>query len=153
MLSPKQLAEVSRLLKQYQINGRPVSSTAEELYKYLHGTGPNGCLVPAARALRGLAMRSLVPLPKLGGRSLACRAPALVTAEVEVCGGDLSAAGLFLLASGPSFCPGLSLAAADPWRNPWLSAPAQGPKVGFKMAPARFPAKRVGSKRACARGR
>ncbi|XP_066483848.1 centrobin isoform X2 [Tiliqua scincoides] len=41
ILSPKQVAEVSHLLKLYQISGRPVPTT-EELYKYLHGTDPNG---------------------------------------------------------------------------------------------------------------
>ncbi|XP_062993459.1 centrobin [Elgaria multicarinata webbii] len=41
ILSPKQVAEVSRLLKQYQARGRPVPST-EELYTYLRGIGQNG---------------------------------------------------------------------------------------------------------------
>ncbi|KAH0626115.1 hypothetical protein JD844_000890 [Phrynosoma platyrhinos] len=41
ILSPKQVAEVSRLLKQYQAKGRPVPST-EDLYKYLRGISQNG---------------------------------------------------------------------------------------------------------------
>ncbi|XP_061445302.1 centrobin isoform X2 [Rhineura floridana] len=41
ILSAKQVAEVSRLLKQYQAKGRPVPSP-EELYKYLRGIGQNG---------------------------------------------------------------------------------------------------------------
>ncbi|KAM6452290.1 centrobin isoform 1-T1 [Liasis olivaceus] len=41
ILSPKHVAAVSRLLKQYQAKGRPVPSI-EELYKYLHSLGQNG---------------------------------------------------------------------------------------------------------------
>ncbi|XP_042332791.1 centrobin isoform X2 [Sceloporus undulatus] len=41
ILSPKQVAEVSRLLKQYQAKGRPGPST-EDLYKYLRGISQNG---------------------------------------------------------------------------------------------------------------
>lgn len=41
ILPPNQMAEIARLLKQYQVSGRPVPTT-EELYKYLHRTGPNG---------------------------------------------------------------------------------------------------------------
>ncbi|XP_054851541.1 centrobin isoform X2 [Eublepharis macularius] len=37
ILSPKQVAEVSRLLRQYQAKGKPVPST-EELYGYLHSS-------------------------------------------------------------------------------------------------------------------
>ncbi|KAF7236778.1 Centrobin [Varanus komodoensis] len=41
VLSPRQVAEVSRLLKQYQAKGRPVPSP-EELYRYLRGIGAHG---------------------------------------------------------------------------------------------------------------
>ncbi|XP_053117187.1 centrobin [Hemicordylus capensis] len=41
ILSPRQVAEVSRLLKHYQAKGKPVPST-EELYKYLRGIDQNG---------------------------------------------------------------------------------------------------------------
>ncbi|XP_072833272.2 centrobin [Pogona vitticeps] len=41
ILPPKQVAELSRLLKQYQAKGRPVPST-EELYRYLREMGHSG---------------------------------------------------------------------------------------------------------------
>ncbi|XP_063157714.1 centrobin [Candoia aspera] len=58
ILSPKHVAAVSRLLKQYQAKGRPVPST-DELYKYLHGLGQNG---PEAKGDGSLpARRNLDP--------------------------------------------------------------------------------------------
>ncbi|XP_060111940.1 LOW QUALITY PROTEIN: centrobin [Heteronotia binoei] len=41
ILNPKQVAEISRLLKQYQAKGKPVPST-EELYGYLHSSEMKG---------------------------------------------------------------------------------------------------------------
>ncbi|XP_077171853.1 centrobin [Paroedura picta] len=70
ILSPKQVAEVSRLLKLYQAKGRPVPST-EELYGYLHSSEMKGDGNPHPRrsldARLADAARKEVAPPRRGG--------------------------------------------------------------------------------------